>query len=196
VHVAGATGSWASHQDYRRYHLHLPSGYATVFPGREAARQGFLELSRRHVPDKRDHGRAAFKLAAAVDLVRDRGAFGPFPSPHLRTNAFAARRELLEALQLPRIRSKHDAYRWESGRSGFTQRVLDSGGRVVVVGRDGALYDPEQWDESATLWSADQDNLLVADNQTDDYAQSGPAVRGLLSALAWGRAVNHLAFPR
>ncbi|MGZ4168474.1 MAG: hypothetical protein ACXVR1_15665 [Solirubrobacteraceae bacterium] len=190
VHVAGATGSWASHQDYRRYHLHLRSGYAGVFTDREQTRQGFLELTRRHVPGKRDYGRAAFKLAALVELIRDRGVYGPFPSPHLRTNAFAARRELLEALELPRIRGKRDAYRWESGTSGFTQRVLDSGGRAVAVGRDGALYDPDAWDRSATLWSGAQENLLVADNQTDDYDQSSPAVQKLLSALAWGRPVQ------
>ncbi|MGZ4351308.1 MAG: hypothetical protein ACXVRX_12400, partial [Solirubrobacteraceae bacterium] len=73
---------------------------------------------------------------------------------------------------------------------GFTQRVLDSGGRAVAVGRDGALYDPDAWDRSATLWSGAQENLLVADNQTDDYDQSSPAVQKLLSALAWGRPVQ------
>ncbi len=186
VHAAGATGSWTSHQDFRRYHLHLSSAYAGVFTGREPTRQGFLELTRRHVPGKRDYGRLAFKLAAALDMARDRGAYGPFPLPHLRTNAFAARRELLTALDLPRIRSKRDAYRWESGSSGFTQRVLSSGGRVVVVGRDGSLYDPDAWDRSATFWSGDQENLLVADNQTDDYAQAAPDGRRLLSLLAWG----------
>jgi hypothetical protein len=186
VEVAGATGSWASHQDYRRYHLHLPSGYASLFPGREETRQGFLELARRRVPGKRDYGRLAFKLGAAVDMVRDRGAFGPFPSPHLRTNAFAASRELLASLELPHIRTKRDAYRWESGTSGFTQRVLDSGGRVVVVGRNGSLYDPPGWDRSRTFWSGAQENLLVADNQTEDYSLSSPRVRRLLSALAWG----------
>jgi hypothetical protein len=193
VHVAGATGSWASHQDYRRYHLHLPSGYAGVFTDRERTRQGFLELARQHAPEKRDHGRLAFKLAAAVDMVRDRGAFGRFPVPHLRTNAFAARRELLAELDLPRIRGKRDAYRWESGTAGFTRRVLDSGGRVAVVGRDGSLHDPGGWDRSRTFWSGGQENLLVADNQTEDYAQAGADGRRLLSALAWG---SDLAFPR
>ncbi|HTU96585.1 MAG TPA: hypothetical protein VMF14_12145 [Solirubrobacteraceae bacterium] len=186
VHVAGATGSWASHQDYRRYHLHLSSGYDTVFAGREPTRQGFLALTRRHLPDKRDHGRVAFKLAAAADMVRDRGAFASFPSAHLRTNAFAARRELLTALELPRIRGKRDAYRWESGRSGFTRRVLESGGRVVVVARDGSLYDPGAWPRSLTFWSGEQENLLVADNQTEEYQAAGPPGRELLSALAWG----------
>lgn len=104
IHVAGATGSWTSHQDFRRYHLHLPSAYAGVFTGREATRQGFLALTRRHVPGKRDYGRVAFKLAAAVDMARDRGAYGPFPLPHLRTNAFAAHRGLLTALASPHPR--------------------------------------------------------------------------------------------
>jgi hypothetical protein len=186
VQVAGATGSWASHQDYRRYHLHLPSGYANVFTDRESTRQAFLELTRRHVPAKRDYGRLAFKLAAALDMARDRGAYASFPLPHLRTNAFAASRGLLATLDLPRIRSKRDAYRWESGTSGFTQRALKSGARVVVVGRDGSLYDPGRWDVSRTFWSGAQENLLVADNQTEDYEHAGADGRRVLSALAWG----------
>jgi hypothetical protein len=202
VALAGTTGSWASHQDYRRYHLHLPSGYGAVFADRERTRQGFLALTRQANPGKRDLGRLPFKLAAAADLVRDRGAFGSFPSPHLRTNAFVVSRRLMVELGSRQIRTKRDAYRLESGRTGFTQQVLDGGHRVVVVDRTGALYDVDAWDRSATFWTGGQENLLVADNRTDDYEQAGADGRRLLSLLAWGTPqrdaprASHLAFRR
>jgi len=187
VQLAGATGSWASHQDYRRYHLGLHSGYDEVFDDREQTRLGFLALTRQHNPGKRDLGRLPFKLAAAADMIRDRRAFEPFPSAHLRTNAFIASARLMIALRFPQIRTKQAAYRLEGGTTGLTRRVIDGGGRVVVVDRHGALYDVNAWDRSHTFWAGAQQNLLVADNQTDDYAQAGDAGRRLLTALAWGR---------
>jgi hypothetical protein len=186
VALAGATGSWASHRDHRRYHLGLRSGYDDVFDGRERTRLGFLTLARQRNPAKRDNGRLAFKAIAALDLARDRNAFDHFPAPHLRTNAFIASRELMVALGVPRIRRKRDAYRLESGPASFTRRVEESGRRTVVVGRDGSLYDSRRWDESQTFWQGTQENLLVADNQTDDYANAGPDVRRLLCQFAWG----------
>jgi hypothetical protein len=190
VALAGATGSWASHQDFRRYQVHLRSGYDAVLEGREPARLGFLALARQRDPDKPDRGRAAFKAIAALDMLRDRGAFDPFPSAHLRTNAFIASRDLMVQLGIPRIRRKRDAYRLESGPASFTRRVQDLGARVVVAGRDGALYDPPDWPASHTFWQGTQDNLLVADNQTDDYAQAAPPVRRLLSRFAWGERAD------
>jgi hypothetical protein len=186
VALAGATGSWASHQDFRRYQLHLRSGYDDVFEGREATRLGFLTLARQRTPTKRDNGRLAFKAIAALDMVRDRNAFDPFPAPHLRTNAFIAERGLMVELGVPRIRRKRDAYRLESGPASFTRRVEDLGARAVVVGRDGSLYDSPHWHESITFWQGTQQNMLVADNQTDDYANAEPRVRQLLSQFAWG----------
>ena len=44
------------------------------------------------------------------------------------------------------------------------------------------------WPASHTFWQGTQDNLLVADNQTDDYADAAPPVRRLLSQFAWGSA--------
>ena len=186
VGLAGATGSWASHQDFRRYQLGLRSGYDDVFEGREASRLGFLTLARQRNPIKRDNGRLAFKAIAALDMVRDRNAFDPFPAPHLRTNAFIASRDLMIEFGVPRIRRKRDAYRLESGPGSFTRRVEDLGARTVVVGRDGSLYDSPRWHESRTFWQGAQQNMLVADNQTDDYVNAGPRVRRLLSQFAWG----------
>ena len=186
VELAGATGSWASQRDYRRYHLRLPSGYEGVFDGREATRLAFLSLTRERNPRKRNNGRLAHKAVAGLDLLRDRHAFDPFPAHHLRTNAFVASRKFMLAIGFPRIRSKRDAYRLESGPASFTRRAEDMGRRAVVVGRDGLAYDSEDWDQSATFWQGAQQNLLVADNQTDDYDNGDAERRRMLSQLAWG----------
>jgi hypothetical protein len=186
VELAGATGSWASHQDYRRYHLGLPSGYDRVFADREHTRLGFLALTRQRNPSKRDFGPVAFKLAAAADMLRDRGAFTPFPSPHLRTNGFIVGAETAQRLGLAQVRSKRDAYRLESGPGSITSHVAHEGGRVVIVDRAGVLHDVQEWNRSSTFWAGEQESLLVADNQTDDYEAATDEVRGLLSGLAWG----------
>ncbi|MHB1833707.1 MAG: hypothetical protein ACYCXW_01950 [Solirubrobacteraceae bacterium] len=186
VGIAGATGSWASHQDYRRYQLGLPSGYEGIFDGREAARRSFLKLAQQHNPAKRDNGRLAHLAVAAIHMMRDRGAFDHFPARHIRTNGFAVRRETALKLGMAQIRTKRDAYRLESGPGSATRRVEQMGLRAVVVGRDGRTYDPGEWPESLTLWQEGQQNLLIADNQTDDYERAEPAVRRVLSQLAWG----------
>jgi hypothetical protein len=186
VGLAGATGSWASQLDYLRYQLHLPSHYATVFSDREATRQAFLELARESDPSIRDRGRLAAQLLTTVMLARQTRTFTRFPTPHLRTNAFAVRRKLLLAIRPRPIRSKLDAYRLESGRDSLTARVAGRGLRAVVVGRDGVCYETSRWAESDTLWQGDQRNLLVADNRTEDYRRAGRERRLLLARLAWG----------
>lgn len=189
VSLAGSTGSWASLRDFRRYHVGLSSGYDGVFADPERTRLGFLELTRLRRPSKRDHGRLAFKAAAVAELIRDRGRFDRFPAPHVRTNAFVASRELMLSLGSPRIRRKADAYRLESGRASLTSRVLNGGDRAVIVASDGAIHDPDVWDRSGTFWQGKQEQLIIADNQTDGYEHAPPELRRLLSALAWGQEV-------
>jgi hypothetical protein len=113
--------------------------------------------------------------------------FPRFPNPHLRTTAFTIRRSLLLELGLERARDKYSAYLLESGRNSITRMVQDRGLSVVVVGRDGHLYDTPQWASSATFRAGGQANLLVADNRTRDWAQASPTARMRLSRDTWGR---------
>lgn len=185
IGLAGATGSWASHREYRRYQVGLASSYDEVFEDRERTRQGFLALSRAREPTVRDRGRLAARAGTLGELIRDRGAYARFPSAHLRTNVFAAPRELLLELRAPRIRGKSDAYRFESGVDSITSQARRLGGASVVVAI-GATYEPDRWDQSMTFWQGAQQNLIVSDNQTDAYEQAPPGLRRLLSQLAWG----------
>jgi hypothetical protein len=181
VGVAGATGSWASQRDYLRWQLCLPSGYAGSFTSRREARAQLLRIH-----DANDRGWLAHKAGAALDgLVRLRGATG-FPAAHLRTNAFAARRELLARIVLPPIRTKADAHRFESGADSFTAHVRGRGLRAVVVGRDGVVHDEGGWAASATFNQGRQEHLLVADNRTRLYDRADMRGRQHLAWLAWG----------
>jgi hypothetical protein len=151
VGIAGATGSFESHADWRRSVPLLHRVYNVVM----------LARLRRHFP--------------------------PFPNPHVRTNGVLLDRELLLSLGLERARDKSLAYQVESGRRGITPQVRDRGLDVVLVGRDGRRYAPAEWPESGLFRSGEQQNLLIADNQTRAYESASPAERAELRRNTWGR---------
>jgi hypothetical protein len=112
--------------------------------------------------------------------------FEPFPNPHIRTNAFIISGELMKSLKCAPLHSKMDAYTFESGKKGLTTQILKKGKKVIVVGKDGVGYEKEDWNNSRIFWQADQENLLVADNQTRDYQEGSPERRCFLRTYAWG----------
>ena len=115
--------------------------------------------------------------------IRKRG-IPLFPNPHLRTNAFAARREQLMRVDWPTITSKMDARRFESGAQSLT-RQLESFGRAVVAGRDGRAYDVDAWQQSNTFRCGNETNLLVSDNRTREYLEASREQREDLERRAW-----------
>jgi hypothetical protein len=187
--IAGASGSWVSNRSLVLHSLGLPSAYRGVLPGRRIAREQFAAMRAAHPSEpegRRQLGRVRAFLANLPQLPAQFVGFDPFPAHHLRTNAFIVPRRVLEGLRIGSLATKIDTYRLESGSSGITSQVLSQGLRALVVDRDGACYEPEHWDRSGTLWQADQEGLLVADNQTRLYSTGEADRRRLLSALAWG----------
>ena len=67
--------------------------------------------------------------------------------------------------------------------------------RGVVVGADGEAYEKQRWHESNTFWQAQQENLVVEDNQSRDYRDGDGGRRLFLSLLAWGDAANPVIPP-
>jgi len=122
-----------------------------------------------------------------VGWPRARREYPRFPNPHLRTNAFMLERRRLVEMRLTDAASKPATYLLESGRGSITRRIQAQGLRAVVVGRDGRVYDAREWPDSRTFRSGEQENLLVADNQTRAYLQAGARERRLLARDAWGR---------
>jgi hypothetical protein len=206
VGVVGATGSWASHHSMNLFHEGEPGAYEELFRGVQERKKRKLfglsdeqkEALARKPPARRllynlYYMSAVFPFYFVVNGVlhplerrRLRASFDPFPSPHLRTNAFMLRSSLMLELNLGRVRSKMDAYMFEGGKESLTSQVSRRGLKALVVGRDGEAYEPEEWHRSETLWQGEQRNLLVADNQTRDYAHGDTRQRTFLSRFAWG----------
>ncbi len=197
--LVGATGSWASLRSAALNALFLPNPYRGVFPTRKLARQLYREMELERAegwqptskPERRSPaGTLTAVLQGLAPMPKQIRLFGGFPTPHLRTNGFMARRVTLTGLRIDDIRTKMDAYALESGRENLTYRVGRSGLHAIVVARDGSLHEYKNWPRSHTFWQGDQEGLLIADNQTRVYANGGLERRRLLSAYAWGRQAD------
>jgi hypothetical protein len=206
VGVVGATGSWASHHSINLFHEGEPSVYDDLFHNvqerQKRQRFGMTDelkdsLARKPQPQRLlqnlYYRGAVFPFYFVVNSVRHplersrlRARFDQFPAPHLRTNAFMLRTRLMRELKSGRVRGKEEAYMFEGGKTSLTAQIRERGLKVVVVGKDGQSYDPEEWYRSETLWQGEQRNLLVADNQTRDYDSGSTRHRTFLSRFAWG----------
>ena len=160
VGLVGATGSWES----------LASVHWQTRPDKTAPWRSRL----------RAHGRT---VALGLPLS---ALFPAFPNPHLRTNGFMlARRDFL-ALQPRILRTKLNAWSFESGRRSMTRQILERGLDVRVVARDGSTFGPADWIESNTFWQSCQENLLIQDNRTIAYEQGNTDLQTRWSRAAWG----------
>ena len=155
--AASATGSWESHASELRLGDRLRAG------------RGLRD-----------------RLGGAIDWAAYRGRFPRFPNPHLRTNGFLGPRELLDAVARRPPHTKLAAYEVESGRNGLSRRACSGGGRIVVVGRDGRAYGPDEWPASRTWRAGEQENLLIADNRTGEWAGASAGERAAMARRSWG----------
>jgi hypothetical protein len=200
--LAGATGSWASLRSLALNALSLPNAYRGVAPERRLAFELFEELEREleggdvsRSLDSGAQGRSpARSMRAALDVLQSTSAqvlrFESFPAAHLRTNGFMVRRAVFAEVRIGTLSRKMDAYSLESGRNSLTRQVRGMGLRPLVVDREGAPHNAQDWAQSRTFWQGDQEKLLIADNQTRIYANGGLDRRRLLSALAWGKRAD------
>jgi hypothetical protein len=126
------------------------------------------------------------RLATAVRTGYCRLCFDPFPNYHIRTNAFLISRSIMLNVWPWSVPTKRSAYLFENGKNNLTKRVSRSGLNALVVGRDGRAYARDQWQASRTFRQQEQENLLIADNQTREYSNANLEVRRRLSRSAWG----------
>ncbi len=185
VGLAGATGSWASLRSYALRQLGLPSPYRRVWPDRRRTFGEFQTLHVQRTDDSSARSPLAF-LHTARALTDMTIGFSQFPAPHLRTNAFMAKRQLLSQALSQDLGRKVDAHRLESGRHSITAQIERAGLRVLVVDSTGQAFESPEWPDSKTFWQAGQEGLLVADNQTETYQSADAARRLLLAQYAWG----------
>jgi len=137
-------------------------------------------------PDPRVVSRRAAAWAADIlALTNPERRFPSFPNFHIRTNAFmVARQPLLQVSSGPML-IKLSAYALESGQRSLTRQIMRLGLRPLVVARTGESFEKEQWHLSNTFRQSLQEDLLIADNQTDNYVVASAAERAVLSRRTW-----------
>ncbi|MBC7637410.1 MAG: glycosyltransferase family 2 protein [Acetobacteraceae bacterium] len=116
--------------------------------------------------------------------------FNRFPNPHLRSNAFAMRRDVLNGMGFDVGNTKFDCVRFESGVDGLPTRIAELGLRSVLVGADGRAFETEQWPGANGFRLGNQSNVMVADNQVRSFETASEADRTQLAALSWGAYAN------
>ena len=181
VGLAGATGSYES--------------FSANSLDRERAMSGVklirrLRLRMQHILEAPTTGQLVLRLGAAIlrflgfwDIGRH---FPTFPNQHIRTNALMASREVLLRIRTWPILFKLAAYALESGNNSLTNQVLRMGLRAVVVSSSDA-FDVDRWHCANVFRQGKQEDLLVADNQTDLYINAIEGARIDLSKRAWGK---------
>lgn len=109
----------------------------------------------------------------------------PFPNPHIRTNAFLMRRELFLDCVPAGDLTREQCLQLEAGPESITRQVRECALDPVVVGARGFTHlDTAHMTNIFRI--GDQQDLLVADNRTDDYQNADKARREWLQRLAWG----------
>jgi hypothetical protein len=184
VGIVGATGSWQAratgYEVQARWMLNrLRRFSAGLLVGDPSAASPAPRRRRKSI---REVGRLALAPASYIYALLH---YQRHPNPHIRTNAFMIERDLFLSLQFPPFTNKESLYRFESGRRSMTNQIIAMGLKPVVVGKNGNVYDIADWHVSSTFWKNQQENLLISDNRTRDYAEGTPAFRTTLENMAW-----------
>lgn len=162
VGIVGATGSWqslTSNCDFRAF------TYARSF-------KAFLK--------------PVLRVMLPIYSLRFLPFFPPFPNAHVRTNGFLISSKILNNVIVPPVNNKIGAYRFESGRDSLTRQIQNMGLRPVLAGTDGQAYEIADWPFSNTFRRAEQQNLVIADNQTNIYSEDDQNLKVRNSFYAWG----------
>ena len=113
-------------------------------------------------------------------------AFPSFPNPHIRSNGFIVKGLIFHKLISHNFMSKVDANIFESGPQSMTNTVKKLGLKAVVVGKNGQIYDEENWWDSGTFRQGDQSNLLIEDNHTRAFSNMTQPSKESHNWLTWG----------
>ena len=178
IGLVGATGSWESHGNIQTWLNAITVGLSHYSTHK----------------DKVFWKRIIIGTVGIWNHCRTLMCFKLFPNYHIRSNAFMIPSELINSLKCPIMKTKMDAYKFESGKMGMTMQILKLKKNVFVVGKDGLGYEKKVWNKSKTFWQAEQENLLVADNQTRNYQFGDLERRKYLSCCAWGTSCNNKSY--
>lgn len=141
-------------------------------------------------PWVRPGGRLRSRLYRACRAFRESWrsteSYQPFPNPHVRTNAFLLPPELHPLVAAwPHPQDKATCYALESGDAGLSCAMVRAGGALIMAGSDGRAYAPLAWPEARIFCSDRQQNLIIGDNHTRDYAEGSHDRRRLVGWCTW-----------
>jgi hypothetical protein len=112
--------------------------------------------------------------------------FPSFPNPHIRSNGFIMKGQIFRGLLTRNLINKAEANLFESGPQSMTNVIKNLGLKVVIVGKNGTIYDEENWWDSHTFRQGDQSNLLISDNHTRAFMDMSEPSRESHEWLTWG----------
>jgi hypothetical protein len=118
-------------------------------------------------------------------LLLHRNRFKKFPAPHIRTNAFFTSKTIFNSIPLVKVSNKMEAYYFENGKNSMTQQVLRMRLHCIVIDRYGTPFNISAWASSKTFWIDNQENLLISDNQTNNYHNASHQEKKLFNKIAW-----------
>ena len=109
--------------------------------------------------------------------------------PHVRDNAFCMERSLYLELTEGAVASDAAALQASTTRS-ITRGIRKRGLEARIVGRT-KDHDILRARDGNTFWWGQQQELLIADDQTDDYTQGSPEHRAFLRSAGWPAAASN-----
>jgi hypothetical protein len=112
-----------------------------------------------------------------------------FPNPHIRSNGFIVRRDLLLKLYPDLAPTKHAALAFESGSDSLSASISQMGHDLLLVNRNGDTFRPAEWPRSETYRLGQQENLLMSDNQSRAFDNLSRAEKLTHMLVTWGEAV-------
>lgn len=112
--------------------------------------------------------------------------FPDYPNFHFRTNAFLMDRMLFLSLKTGDINTKFKAYLVESGRNSFTRQLIKRDLRIVLVNNKGQAFGPPVSHIPNVYFKGEQEDLMIADNQTRLYDSATKKQRIEMSFKRWG----------
>jgi hypothetical protein len=114
--------------------------------------------------------------------------FNRFPNPHIRSNGFIVRRDRFLRFEVQP--TKKSAYSFESGPNGLSSTALREGKRLVLVDRNGRCIEKEDWPHAGCFRSGNQENLMMADNQTRSFAALSQPEKDTHLLMSWGDSIR------
>lgn len=114
--------------------------------------------------------------------------FPKFPNPHIRTNAFAVKRDEFLGLKfnMAFLKTRIGSYVAESGYKSICNQLSAKKMDSILVGLNYEVSIRDDWRCNNIFWNGNQTKLTVSDNQTRKYEKGSIEDRISLKKIAWG----------